>query len=209
MTRLPGRVPLTVGEKTTLTVQLAFTARLVPQLFVCEKSPVVLMLLMERAAVPVLLRVTLWAGLLVPTVLDPNVRLEVERVATGANPVPDRLALCGLPAALSVTVMVPVRVPVAAGANVTWIEQFAPGARVVPQVVVFEKSPVTLMPLMESVAPPVLVRVIVCAVLRVPTSCPANDSEVGDRTAICGIIATSVTFVLDCSVPLVPATLSV
>src|SRR5882762_9349479 len=39
MLRVPGRVPLAVGVKVTLTVQLEFAATLAPQLLVCAKSP--------------------------------------------------------------------------------------------------------------------------------------------------------------------------
>jgi hypothetical protein len=54
-----------------LSVQLAPAARLVPQLFVWEKSvllvPVTAIDVMVSVAVPLLVRVTSWAVLLVPT----------------------------------------------------------------------------------------------------------------------------------------------
>jgi hypothetical protein len=57
-----ARLPLAVGLKVTLMVQLALTATELGQLFVWLKSPEfvprTLMLVTERAAVPVLLRVT-------------------------------------------------------------------------------------------------------------------------------------------------------
>ena len=49
---------------------------------------------------------------------------------------PVRLTVCGLPVALSVTVIVPGCVPVAVGVNVTLIVQLAPAATEVPQVLV-------------------------------------------------------------------------
>ena len=49
---------------------------------------------------------------------------------------PVKLADCGLLVALSVTVMVPVRVPVVVGVNVTLMEQLAPAAREAPQLLV-------------------------------------------------------------------------
>jgi hypothetical protein len=56
------RDPLAAGVKVTLMVQLAPAATLDPQLLVCEKSlesvPVIPMLEMLKAALPVLLRVT-------------------------------------------------------------------------------------------------------------------------------------------------------
>jgi hypothetical protein len=59
MVKEPLREPLAVGVKVTLRVQLALAARLEPQVLVWEKSPLVVMLVMLRAALPVLLRVTL------------------------------------------------------------------------------------------------------------------------------------------------------
>jgi hypothetical protein len=59
MVKEPLREPLAVGVKVTLRVQLALAARLAPQVLVWEKSPLVVMLVMLRTALPVLLRVTL------------------------------------------------------------------------------------------------------------------------------------------------------
>ena len=56
------RLPLALGEKLTLIVQLALTASEVGQVLVCAKSlalvPVMLTLLMLRGSVPLLVRVT-------------------------------------------------------------------------------------------------------------------------------------------------------
>src|SRR5256885_15221409 len=62
-----------------------------------------------------------------------------QRLLGFAVPSPVRATVRGLPVALSVTVMDPVRLPEAAGANVTVITQLAPVARVEPQVLVCEK----------------------------------------------------------------------
>ena len=59
MVKEPLREPLTVGVKVTLRVQLPLAARLEPQVLVWEKSPLTVMLVMLRVALPVLLRVTL------------------------------------------------------------------------------------------------------------------------------------------------------
>ena len=59
MVTAPLLVPAAVGLNTTLRAQLAPAATLEPQLLVWEKSPLPLMLVMLRAALPVLLRVTL------------------------------------------------------------------------------------------------------------------------------------------------------
>jgi hypothetical protein len=65
------RAPVAVGVNVTLILQLAPAARLVPQVFVWLKSPlfvpVMAMLVMPSAAVPVLERVTACAALLVLT----------------------------------------------------------------------------------------------------------------------------------------------
>ena len=59
MVRTPVLVPVAVGLKVTLRVQLVLAARLEPQVLVWEKSPLAVMLVMLRVALPVLLRVTL------------------------------------------------------------------------------------------------------------------------------------------------------
>lgn len=58
MVRVPERVPFAVGVKVTLMVQVVGGATLVPQLSFSAKSPVVVMLLISRGAVPVLVRAT-------------------------------------------------------------------------------------------------------------------------------------------------------
>jgi hypothetical protein len=56
---VPLLEPVAVGLKVTLRVQLAPAATLEPQVWVWEKSPLAVMLVMLRAAFPVLLSVTL------------------------------------------------------------------------------------------------------------------------------------------------------
>ena len=84
-------------------------------------------------------------------------------------PVPVRLTVCGLPAALSVMVTAPVRVPVAVGLNVTLIVQLEPAESEVPQVVVDAKSPLVTMLVMLNNALPVFLRVTFFAPLVVFT----------------------------------------
>src|SRR5438132_9413887 len=86
----------------------------------------------------------------------------------GAVPVPLKLAVCGLPAALSDTLRVPLRAPVAVGLNVTLMAQLALAARVEGlkgQLLVWAKSPllvpVMLMLAIVSAELPLLVRVTV------------------------------------------------
>jgi len=54
----PVREPVAVGVKVTLIVHDELAARLVPQVLVCEKSPLTVMLEIVRAALPGLPRVT-------------------------------------------------------------------------------------------------------------------------------------------------------
>ena len=60
----------------TFAVQVALTATDVPQVLVSAKSPVVAMLLIAAAAVPVFLIVTAWLALVVPSVWVANVRVD-------------------------------------------------------------------------------------------------------------------------------------
>ncbi len=80
------------------------------------------------------------------------------RLTTGAVPVPDRLAVCGLPLALSVTVRVAPRVPVTVAVKVTLMVQFELAANELPQLLVWAKSvmlvPVTAMLEILNAAPP-------------------------------------------------------
>lgn len=160
------RVPVAVGLKMTLIVQLAPAATLAPQVLVCEKSPLFVPVMMipeplkVRVAFPVLDNVTFCAALVVPTGWLVKVTLDEDSPTTGAIPVPDNETLCGLPLALSVMLTLAVRLPVAVGLKMTLMEQFAPAATLAPQVLVCEKSPlfVPVMAMLEmvSVAVPVL-----------------------------------------------------
>ena len=91
--RVPVRVPLAAGSKVTLMLQEAPAATLEPQVLVWEKSPLTAMLVMVRAEVPVLVRVTLCGLLLVPTAWEANVKEVGERLTTGPPPVPVRLTV--------------------------------------------------------------------------------------------------------------------
>ena len=74
--------------------------------------------LIASGALPVFERVTERAALAVLICWLPKATLVVDKLAIGAGgaaPVPERLTLCGLPAAPSVIVRVPARVPRAVG----------------------------------------------------------------------------------------------
>jgi len=81
------------------------------------------------------------------------------------EPVPVRLRVCGLAPALSVMLIMPVRVPVAVGLNVTLIVQLAPAASDPPQLLLSAKSPLAVIPVIVNAAFPVLLSVAVCAAL--------------------------------------------
>ena len=71
--------------------------------------------------------------------------------------------------ALSVTVIVPGRLPVAVGVKETLMEQLAPAAREAPQVLVWAYGALAAMLVIVRAAVPELVSVTVCAALVVFT----------------------------------------
>jgi hypothetical protein len=131
------------------------------------------MLLMVRGPDPVLVNVTVCAALVVPTFWLANVSFAGTKLTAGATPVPLKGTLNWLPEILSVIVNSPLRVPVAVGVKVTAMVQFAPGVKLVTQVLLCAKSPVTAM-LGVKTELPLLVTLTLCAALVVPTSWSAN-----------------------------------
>ncbi len=83
MLRVPVRVPAVVGEKVTEMMQFAPAATLVPQVLVSAKSPEAEMDVMFKAAWPELVKVTVWAVLIVPVSCEANVRLAGDSVTEG------------------------------------------------------------------------------------------------------------------------------
>ena len=162
MVSMAVRVPVAVGVKITSMRHEPPAATDVPQVFVSAKFPALVplsvMVATESNAVPVFDSVTDIVELGVPTSCPPNDRLEPERLATGAMPVPVSATACGLSLALSVMVSVPVRAPVVAGMKAMLIVQFDPEDREKPQKLVWLKSPLTAMLLMVTGPIPVLVR---------------------------------------------------
>src|SRR6266849_4409799 len=183
---LPPRDHTAVGVKTTVIEQDAPTATgAAVQLLVCEKSPVAIMLLIVKAAVPVLVTVTGAAVLLVPTRTPAKLRPTGDSVATGATPVPPIGTVCGLPGALSVNLTVDDRLPVLVGVKTTLIVQLAFAASEEGQLLVCEKSAVLLLEILMFVtdkdAFPVFVSVIACGVLPMPTCWFPKLRLVGDK----------------------------
>ena len=64
---MPASEPVAVGEKVTLIVQEALAAILPPQLLVCPKLSLVAMPERVSVPLPVLVSLTVWVLLLVPT----------------------------------------------------------------------------------------------------------------------------------------------
>ena len=144
------------GVNVTSIVQLPPAATEVPQVSaISVKSagfvPPMATLEIVKAALPVLLSVTVWAALVMPAGSLANERLVAERLADGALllplptvavavPVPARETDCELPVALSEMLRVAVRDPLAAGVKVTLIVHVAPAAMLDPQLLVCEKS---------------------------------------------------------------------
>jgi hypothetical protein len=185
------RVPVAVGAKVTLMVQLPPAGTEVPQVLVTAKSPglgpvgAITIPLMVSAALPWLVRVTGCTALIVPKVWLPKFRLVGVRLADGALPVPLRFTVWGLPAALSAMLSTAVRAPRAAGVKVTVIVQLPPAATELPHVLVTAKSPgfapVAPILVIVKLAFPVLVRVTACGGALVPTAKLPNVRVVMER----------------------------
>jgi hypothetical protein len=121
------------------------------------------------------------AAVVLPTATEPKPWVVGVR-ESGAVPVPVRPAVC-VPA-LSTTVRVPVRAPVALGVKVTVMAQFA-AAVTEAQVLVAVKSPLADMLVTVSAAVPVLVRVNVrLVVLRLPTAAEPRERVAGVSVAV-------------------------
>jgi hypothetical protein len=179
------RVPLACGVNSTLIVQLAPAAKVPVGLHPAlefgsgtpkssASSPLVAKPAKFTVAVLVFFTVTLSAALVVLTVCEPNVKLPgvTVTVAAALVPVPVSVTVCGLPVALSVKTIVPVRVPVAVGVNV--IENVHAGASS-PMLghcasVAPAKSPLIAMLLNFSGNAPLFDTVTVCDALVVPTT---------------------------------------
>jgi len=89
---------------------------------------------MLKVCVPVFEIVTVWAGLTFPTVTFPKPRLVgvIVTAVAAVTPVPETLIVCGLPAALSVSVNVPDSACVDDGVKVILMVQVPPLAATVP-----------------------------------------------------------------------------
>jgi len=119
-------IPDTEGLKTSATEQVLAGATVAPvQESDCKVKSEAFVPVMEtvetvRLAKPELVTITVCAALFVPTISLPKLRAVEESVAAAAVvPVPLSAVVCGLSAALSVTVTVAVLAPWAVGVKVT------------------------------------------------------------------------------------------
>src|SRR2546430_530953 len=117
MVTLALREPLAEGEKVTVMVQVPLAATLLGQLLVWAKSlafvPDRAILLMLRDSVPLFVRVTVCAVLVVFTFWLPKLKLVGLKFTAGdgLKPVPLSATFCGLFVALSVRVRLALRLP--------------------------------------------------------------------------------------------------
>src|SRR5258706_8933263 len=174
----PVRAPEVVGVNLTVTVQEAPTARL-EQLLVWLKSPVAETAEMVAVVVPELDTDTAWVADELPTIVLAKERLVGVglRIGPGATPVPDSATV--LVMAEAVMVRLPVRLPATVGVNFTFTAQDAPAARLLPQVLVWLKSPEVLIVVTGAAAVPVLVTVTGWVALDEPVATEPKPNAVG------------------------------
>jgi hypothetical protein len=189
------RAPFAPGVNTTLIVQLAPAASVPVALHPAPdegrgtakssaSSPLIVNPLKVTVAVLVFFTVTLNGALVVLTACEPNVKLlgVTVTVAVPDVPVPVNVTVCGLPVALSVKVIAPVRVPVAVGLNVIEKTHGSPstGMFVHCASVAPAKSPLIVIFVNVTAVPPVFDTVTKCASLLVPTAWLPNVNDVGE-----------------------------
>ena len=129
---VPERDPRAVGVKVTEIAQVAPDPNVLGdngQVDVCAKLPVSEMPAIVRGTVWLFLSVTVFAALVALITWVPKERLAFVKL-TASAPVPVNCAVCGEFEALSFTVSVPEREPVAVGVKVTEIVQPVLGASV-------------------------------------------------------------------------------
>jgi hypothetical protein len=116
---VPARVPPTVGSKKTPAAQLAPGATVLPQaLRIAKSAELTVIPAMLRGTPPLLVIVTLCGSPEVPAYWAGNVRFEGVTETSGTGmPVPFKLTVSGLSAALSVIAIAAPRPPNPVGAN--------------------------------------------------------------------------------------------
>src|ERR1051326_5015051 len=140
------------------------------------------MLMIFTGLVPLFVTVTTLPALLAPNVTLPNERLAGAKLRLLlAAPSPVRLIMCGLPAALSVMVIAPVRVPPAVGVNVTSTRHACPreGFIGLTQLLVSEKSPLATILVMVTFTPLTSATFADTVLLDFPIVCDPRSSADG------------------------------
>jgi len=170
-------LPSAAGVKVTWMAQLAPTPSVDPQVCAWVKSPlfspVMAMLVRVSGTLPVLVKVTVCAELLLPGIWSGKVSDEGDNSTPTPIPVPLKVTVCGLWGAMSVKLNEALRLPVADGVNVTLTEHVPLGITVAPvQVSALLAKSLEFVPLIPTVkmvrlAVPVLVTVTLCAALLV------------------------------------------
>lgn len=164
-------------------------ARLVGQVLASVNPAPTISIARSSSVIPPLLRiVTRRAALVVPAVWEPKAMLAGSTPMFGlggSDPTPARAMVRGLPDALSVIEMDPVREPASNGVNVTLKLQAAPAPSDAPHVVEAEKSPDAAMiwEIARS-AVPVLTIVTLCGAELVPIICAGNESAEGESETL-------------------------
>lgn len=178
--------PVTLGVNVTLNVHFPPAARVALQAFdpegVAVKFPLATRLEIVSVPPELLVSVTVFAALVVPTACVPKDRLAGD-AATGSTPVPVTSTNCGLPAPEVAMATLPLVDPVYVGVNVTASVHFADAASAPPQGVAplpaAENAALPLIEVIVTELPLLLVTVMVFAALVTPMPVDANFSVVG------------------------------
>ncbi len=150
------------------------------QVSVSAKSPVPLTTPICNGAVPVLVTVTVWPWLVVPTDKLPKERVEGEVAMPGKVPCPVAVTRVETRPLASLMTVDPERVPVEVGEKLRLTVQLAPGWKIVGHWSDSMRLFDTVMGFSVSAAVPVLVTVNVCAWLVVPATCAPKISNEGE-----------------------------
>jgi len=179
----PIPTPTLFGTNATCSAQLECPASVVPHPFTTVKSPLAIAAPTSVSPTsPLFVSVTVCAALAVPSAVAAKLRLPGASPSVAAScPAPLNAAVC-VPA-LSVTVNVPVRVPLAVGAKAIATVHPTPLPSIAPHVfAVIVKSPVTAIVPSVAVTPPVFDTVINCVALVAPTVVAKYVTEIGFNT---------------------------
>jgi len=173
---VPLALPLEVGANVIFSVAVCVGVKVVPDAtpLALNSAPDTVTLEMVMFELPVFVRITLLL-LLLPTATVPKFQLVglAVRMNVAATPVPDRLTTVGEVGALLVIEMLPLALPVAAGANTALNDTLAPAATVcAASPCTLKPVPVTVTCEMVRLAVPVFFRLMGCELLLPTTTLP-------------------------------------